>query len=152
MFCGKIFLNEEFETVIRRDFEDKARPETEIVARLVEGGYRQRYWLLRDLAGHLFWIDRYAMTMYERRPTRWRDVPRQRADVFLPRLIDVDAGPAADALQTGYRGLPPGSDERTEDVLHQVAPDEAGRIVCETVRMTVVRGAQQKRGRIHRAA
>ena len=108
---------EEFEAVIRRDFEDKARTETEIVGRLAEGDYRQRYWLLRDLAGHLFWIDRYAMTMYERRPTRWRDVPRQRADVFLPRLIDVDAGPAADALQTGYRGLPPGSDERTEDVV-----------------------------------
>jgi len=114
---------EEFEAVIRRDFEDKARPETEIVARLAEGDYRQRYWLLRDLAGHLFWIDRYAMTMYERRPTRWRDVPRQRADVFLPRLIDVDAGPAADALQTGYRGLPPGSDERTEDVMFGILLD-----------------------------
>src|SRR5438067_2089289 len=114
---------EEFEAVIRRDFEDKARPETEIVARLAEGGYRERYWLLRDLAGHLFWIDRYAMTMYERRPTRWRDVPRQRADVFLPRLIDVDAGPAIGALQAGYRGLPPGSDERAEDVMFGILLD-----------------------------
>src|SRR5256714_14437633 len=61
---------EEFETVVRRDFEDKTRPEMEIVARLAGGDYRERYWLLRDLAGHLFWINRYAMTMYERRPTR----------------------------------------------------------------------------------
>src|SRR5260370_41463439 len=57
------------------------------------------------------------MTMYERRPTRWRDVPRQRADVFLPRLFEVDTGPAIDALQAGYRGLPPGSDERAEDAM-----------------------------------
>src|SRR5437879_10178509 len=26
----------------------------------------------------------YAMTMYDKRPTRWRDVPRRRDDVFLP--------------------------------------------------------------------
>src|SRR5256885_15065306 len=114
---------EEFEAVIRRDFEDKARPETEIIARLAEGDYRQRYWLLRDLAGHLFWIDRYAMTMYERRPMRWRDVPRQRADVFLPRLIDVDAGPAADALQAGYRGLPAGGGARTAGGGFGIPPD-----------------------------
>jgi len=114
---------EEFETVVRRDFEDKTRPEMEIVARLAGGDYQERYWLLRDLAGHLFWINRYAMTMYERRPTRWRDVPRQRADVFLPRLIDVDAGPAADALQAGYHGLPPGRDERTEDVVFGILLD-----------------------------
>ncbi len=63
------------------------------------------------------------MTMYERRPTRWRDVPRQRADVFLPRLFDVDTGPAIDALQAGYRGLPPGSDERAEDVMFGILLD-----------------------------
>jgi hypothetical protein len=32
---------------------------------------------------NLFWANRYAITMYDKRPTRWRDVPRQRADVFL---------------------------------------------------------------------
>src|SRR5437016_14120376 len=108
---------EEFETVIRRDFEAKAKSETQIVAGLTGNAYHERYWLLRDLTGHLFWINRYAMTMYERRPTRWRDVPRQRADVFLPRLIDVDAGPVAAALQAGYRELPPGSHVETEDVV-----------------------------------
>jgi 3-oxoacyl-(acyl-carrier-protein) synthase III len=63
------------------------------------------------------------MTMYERRPTRWRDVPRQRADVFLPRLIDVDADMAADTLQAAYRRLPPGRDERTEDVVFALLLD-----------------------------
>src|SRR6266480_3726612 len=61
---------EDFETVIRRDFEDKAKSETQIVAGLTGNAYHERYWLLRDLTGHLFWINRYAMTMYERRPTR----------------------------------------------------------------------------------
>ena len=108
---------EDFETVVRRDFEDKARSEAEIVADLDAGAYRERYALLRDLVGHLFWSDRYAMTMYERRPTRWRDVPRQRADVFLPRLVDVDVASTVDALHARYRRLPPGRDERTEDVV-----------------------------------
>jgi len=108
---------EDFETVVRRDFEDKARSEAEIVADLDAGAYRERYALLRDLVGHLFWSDRYAMTMYERRPTRWRDVPRQRADVFLPRLVDVDVASTVDALHARYHRLPPGRDERTEDVV-----------------------------------
>ena len=108
---------EDFETVVRRDFEDKARSEAEIVADLDAGVYRERYALLRDLVGHLFWSDRYAMTMYERRPTRWRDVPRQRADVFLPRLVDVDVASTVDALHARYHRLPPGRDERTEDVV-----------------------------------
>ena len=43
-------------------------------------------------------------------------------------------------------------DERTEDVLHQVATDEAGRIVCQSARMLVIRRAQQQRRRVHRAA
>ena len=75
---------EQFAAVIRRDFEEKAPSETEIVARLEAGLYRRRHELLRDLALNLFWVNRYAMTMYDKRPTRWRDVPRRRDDVFLP--------------------------------------------------------------------
>ena len=108
---------EDFEAVVRRDFEDKARSDDEIVARLTAGEYRERHALLRDVARHLFWIERYALTMYERRPTRWRDVPRQRDDVFLPRLVGIDAESAADALRTGYRRLPAGPAAATEDVV-----------------------------------
>ena len=108
---------EDFEAVVRRDFAHKARSDAEIVARLGAGAYRDRYWLLRDLAGHLLCVDRYAMTMYERRPTRWRDVPRLRGDVFLPRLVGVDAEPVAEALRAGYRALPRGPEAATEDVV-----------------------------------
>ena len=75
---------EQFAAVIKRDFEEKAPNETDIVARIEARTYGGRYELLRDLALNLFWVNRYAMTMYEKRPTRWRDVARQRDDVFLP--------------------------------------------------------------------
>jgi len=69
---------DQFAAVIRRDFEEKAPSEADIVSRLESGAYRGRYDLLRDLALDLFWVNRFALTMYEKRPTRWRDVPRQR--------------------------------------------------------------------------
>src|SRR5574341_563533 len=75
---------EQFSAVIKRDFEEKAPTEADILARLQAGEYRSRYEVCRDLAIDLFWVNRYAMTMYEKRPTRWRDVPRHRDDVFLP--------------------------------------------------------------------
>ena len=51
------------------DRDARSSPKTE------SGGYASRFELLRDLALNLFWANRYAMTMYEKRPTRWRDVP-----------------------------------------------------------------------------
>src|SRR5262252_6364795 len=63
---------EQFAAVIKRDFEEKAPNETDIVQRVESSGYKARYEILRDLALHLFWVNRYAMTMYEKRPTRWR--------------------------------------------------------------------------------
>jgi 3-oxoacyl-[acyl-carrier-protein] synthase III len=72
--------------VIRRDFEAKAPTGTEILERVESDAYRSRYELLRDIAMNLVWGNRYAMTMHEKRPTRWRDLPRHRDDVFLPLL------------------------------------------------------------------
>ena len=87
---------DQFAAVIRRDFEEKAPSEAEILARLDTSGYATRYELLRDLALDLFWVNRYAMTMYDKRPTRWRDVPRHRDDFFLPLLSAWEgAEPAA---------------------------------------------------------
>ncbi|HEY5427905.1 MAG TPA: hypothetical protein VIK04_02215, partial [Solirubrobacteraceae bacterium] len=77
---------EQLGAVIRRDFEAKAPTGTEILERVDSDAYRSRYELLRDLAMNLVWGNRYAMTMYEKRPTRWRDLPRRRDDVFLPLL------------------------------------------------------------------
>jgi hypothetical protein len=59
---------DQFAAVIKRDFEEKAPSETDLVARLEAQEYRGRYDLLRDLALNLFWVNRYAMTMYEKRP------------------------------------------------------------------------------------
>ena len=65
---------EDLAAIVRRDFEVKAPTGSEIAARAESGGYANRYELLRDLGLHLFWMNRYVITMYEKRPTRWRDV------------------------------------------------------------------------------
>ena len=62
---------EQLDNVIRRDFEMKAPTGTDILHRVQEGSYSSRYQLLHDLALNLFWTNRFAMTLYEKRPTRW---------------------------------------------------------------------------------
>src|SRR5271157_4694545 len=74
----------QFAAVIRRDFGEKAPTEVEIVARVQAGEYKSRYELCRDLVLNRFWVNRYTLTMYEKRPSRWGDLPRQREDIFLP--------------------------------------------------------------------
>ncbi|MBI3458139.1 MAG: ketoacyl-ACP synthase III [Candidatus Rokubacteria bacterium] len=108
---------EQFAAVIRRDFEEKAPTETDIVARVESRSYRGRYELLRDLALNLFWVNRYALTMYVKRPSRWRDVPRRRDDVFLPIYKPWDAEELTTAIEAGYRALPPTWDVATEEKL-----------------------------------
>ena len=71
---------------VSRDFDAKALSAAQIVGRIESGGYATRYELVRDLGLHSFWVNRFAITMYDKRPTRWRDVPRAREDVFLPLL------------------------------------------------------------------
>jgi 3-oxoacyl-[acyl-carrier-protein] synthase III len=111
-----IFQNlDQFAAVIRRDFEDKAATEEEIAARVKDNHYTTRYEILRDLAVNLFWMNRYPFTMYEKRPMRWRDVPRHRDDVFLPTVSGWEGGELAAVIDAGYRALPPTWDEATED-------------------------------------
>src|SRR5207247_4981078 len=86
---------EDFEAVIKRDFDGKCRTHDDLVARATSGHYRSRYELLRDVVSNLYWSHRYALTMYEKRPTRWRDTPRARPDVYLPIVPPGDAGPLA---------------------------------------------------------
>src|SRR5664279_1481322 len=76
----------QLDSVIRRDFETKTPTGTDILNRVEGGEYQSRYELMRDVALNLFWTGRYAFTMYDKRPTRWRDAPRHRSDVFLPIL------------------------------------------------------------------
>jgi 3-oxoacyl-[acyl-carrier-protein] synthase III len=114
---------DQFAAVIHRDFEEKAPTEQDIVARLESGSYRGRYELLRDLALDLFWVNRYAMTMYEKRPTRWRDVPKQRGDIYLPVFKPYEGGELTAAIERGYRALAPTWDEGTEDKIFRVLID-----------------------------
>jgi len=114
---------DQFAAVIKRDFEEKAPNETDIVARIEARTYGGRYKLLRDLALNLFWVNRYAMTMYEKRPTRWRDVARQRDDVFLPVFKPWDGAELTAAIEAGYRGLGPSWDEGTEDKIFRILLD-----------------------------
>src|SRR4051812_596494 len=111
--------------VIRRDFETKAPDGTEILRRIEAGGhYSTRYALMRDVALNLFWANRFAMTMYEKRPTRWRDVPRNREDVFLPVLTPwVDAERKVAAVAETYASLPAAEDAAAEDHIFQVLFD-----------------------------
>ncbi|HET7877114.1 MAG TPA: 3-oxoacyl-[acyl-carrier-protein] synthase III C-terminal domain-containing protein [Methylomirabilota bacterium] len=114
---------DQFASVIKRDFEEKAPSETDIVARVESRAYRGRYELLRDLALNLFWVNRYAMTMYDKRPTRWRDVPRHRDDLFLPVFKPWEGAEISAAVEAGYRALPATWDEGTEDRLFRILLD-----------------------------
>ena len=72
---------DQFTTVIGRDFEAKAPTGTDILARVEAGSYPGRFELLRDLGQNLYWANRYSITMFDRRPTRWRDLAKRRDDV-----------------------------------------------------------------------
>ena len=98
---------EQFTAVIGRDFEAKAPTGSDILDRIESGIYRGRFELLRDLGQDLFWVNRFSMTMYEKRPTRWRDVAKRRGDVFLPVLTPWEDGERkVAAVQRAYAELP----------------------------------------------
>jgi 3-oxoacyl-[acyl-carrier-protein] synthase-3 len=112
---------EQFEAVIKRDFDRKAATAADIEQRMDSQSYSSRYELLRELAQHLFWVNRYAITMYEKRPTRWRDVPRHRDDVFLPILVPWEgAERAAARIKRGYEVLPSTWNETDEDDIFNI--------------------------------
>jgi len=110
----------QFAAVIRRDFGEKAPTETEIVGRLEAGAYQNRFEICRDLALNLFWANRYMFTMYDKRPTRWGDLPRQREDVFLPLFKPRDAGAIITAIESGCAALPARWDEEQEDKIFHI--------------------------------
>ena len=118
---------EQLDNVIRRDFEVKAPTGTEILHRVEVGAYSSRYELMRDLALNLFWINRFALTLYDKRPTRWSDVPRTRPDVFLPVLTPWEGGDRKiAAVQSIYETLPPTWDGAAEDRIFGILFDVFG--------------------------
>jgi 3-oxoacyl-(acyl-carrier-protein) synthase III len=118
---------EQLDAVIRRDFEVKAPTGTDILQRVESGHYTSRYELLRDLALNLFWTNRFAMTLYEKRPTRWSDVPRNRADVFLPVLTPWEDGDRKIAAVKGaFDTLPTSWDAEVEGRIFGILFDVFG--------------------------
>ncbi len=104
--------------IVRRDFEVKAPTGSEIAEKASVDGYRNRYELLRDLGLHLFWANRFAMLMYDKRPTRWRDVPRTRDDVFVPTMTPwEDRQTRSNAVAEVWRHLPARWSDTTESEL-----------------------------------
>jgi 3-oxoacyl-[acyl-carrier-protein] synthase III len=107
---------DQFTAVIGRDFEAKAPTGSDILGRAESGAYRGRFELLRDLGQNMFWVNRYSLTMFEKRPARWRDVAKHREDVFLPVLIPWEDGDRkVAAVERAYRQLPATWDADTED-------------------------------------
>ena len=105
----------QFEGAIRRDFEEKALKEPELLAKMEGGQYQARYDLLREVALHMFWVNRYILTMYEQRPLRWRDMPRCREDVFLPRFTSEGPIDLTAPFERAYWALPATWDAEAED-------------------------------------
>ena len=119
-----IETEEQLSAVVRRDFDAKAPTGADILAKTASGGYASRFELLRDLALNLFWANRNAMVMYEKRPMRWRDVPRRRDDVYLPILEPwKDGERKVAAVAECYESLPAAWDAEAEGRIHDVLFD-----------------------------
>lgn len=107
---------EHLDAVIRRDFDTKAPTVSEILARSDQGTYRSKFELMRDIALSGFWANRFAITMFDKKPTRWGDVPRNRDDLYMPTLTPWPNAAARMAeVEAAYRALPAAWDEAAED-------------------------------------
>lgn len=100
----------QFDAIVKRDIESKARSGTEILESIEAGKYRSRIELLRDVALNLYWVNRNTLTLYQKRPMRWRDVPRNRQDLFLPIQAPwQDADRKIASMKAAFEGLPSSS-------------------------------------------
>ncbi len=115
---------DQFAAVIGRDFEAKAPTGTDILARAESGAYSGRFELLRDLGQNLYWVNRYAITMFDKRPTRWRDLAKRRDDIFLPVLTPwEDSERKVNAVEQAFRALPATWDGDAENNIFELLFD-----------------------------
>ena len=118
---------EQLDAVIRRDFDSKAPTGTDILERIKTGAYQTKFELMRDMALNLFWANRFKMTMYDVRPTRWADVPRSRDDIFIPIQTPwEDRETKVTAVQSAYPGLAAQWDAEVEDSIFEILFDVFG--------------------------
>ena len=79
------------------------------------------------MALNLFWANRFKMTMYDVRPTRWADVPRNRDDIFIPIQTPwEDRETKVTAVQSAYPGLAAQWDAEVEDSIFEILFDVFG--------------------------
>ncbi|MEO7059501.1 MAG: 3-oxoacyl-[acyl-carrier-protein] synthase III C-terminal domain-containing protein [Lapillicoccus sp.] len=131
---------EHLDRVIRRDFETKAPTGTAILERVESGHYPSRYELMRDIALNMFWTGRYALTMYEKRPTRWGDVPRHRGDVFLPVVVPWEGGEQKiAAVREAYDALPATWNAAAEDQIFGLLFDVFGHRRHHATELTAIK-------------
>jgi 3-oxoacyl-[acyl-carrier-protein] synthase-3 len=115
---------DQFAAVIARDFEAKAPTGTDLLARVESGAYQRSFELLRDLGQNLYWANRYSITMFDRRPTRWRDLAKRRDDVFLPVLTPwEDSERKVAAVESAFRTLPATWDATAENTIFDMLFD-----------------------------
>jgi len=115
---------DQFAAVIARDFEAKAPTGTDLLARVESGAYQRSFELLRDLGQNLYWANRYSITMFDRRPTRWRDLAKRRDDVFLPVLTPwEDSERKVAAVESAFRTLPATWDATAENAIFDLLFD-----------------------------
>ena len=118
---------EQLDAVVRRDFDSKAPTGTDILEGIKTGAYQSKFELMRDMALNLFWANRFKMTMYDVRPTRWADVPRRRDDLFVPILTPwEDRESKVTAVQSAYPNLSAQWDDEVEDAIFEVLFDVFG--------------------------
>ena len=130
---------EQLDAVIRRDFDSKAPTGTDILEQIKTGAYQTKFELMRDMALNLFWANRYKITMYDVRPTRWGDVPRSRDDLFVPILTPwEDRETKVTAVQSAYPGLPAQWDAEVEDSIFEILFDVFGHRKNHATRLSAV--------------
>ncbi len=118
---------EQLDAVVRRDFDAKAPTGTHILEQIKTGAYQSKFELMRDMALNLFWANRFKMTMFDVRPTRWADVPRTRDDVFVPVQTPWhEAETKVSAVFSAYPNLPAQWDDEVEDSIFEILFDVFG--------------------------
>ncbi len=119
----------QFEMIVKRDMESKAPTGTGILESIEGGKYRSRIELLRDVALNLYWVNRNTLTLYQKRPTRWRDVPRNRHDLFLPVQTPwQDAERKIASMKAAFNALPASNPQAA------ASEDEIFNLLFEVVR------------------
>src|ERR1700737_124430 len=119
---------EQLDAVVRRDFDSKAPTGTDILEKIKTGAYQSKFELMRDMALNLFWANRFKISMYDVRPTRWADVPRSRDDVFIPIQTPwEDSETKVSAVLSAYPNLPAQWNAEVEDSIFEVLFDLSAR-------------------------